>query len=258
MLGMARETFSGGKRYSGYGSVKNARAYLVDCVKGNVPDYEVLSAGKELVFDSWEALCEKYSTPIFFEKSPQYLANWASLSLLLEWIAQTEREVKIIGLTRNPMSVMYSAQKLFYTDPAGRQFAWLELQRNLLALQAMVPTASYLHCRYEDIIENPVEEFARVCRFLGVSENALVGEAVHRDSLEKWRADQDFDFIPDETVKQMARHFGYSDREMENGGKPGASRWSKFKRKAAGQFTLFKSRLRNSIVKPLIMRMGKQ
>ena len=254
MLGMPPDTFSGGKRYPGYGSAKNARTYLIDCVKGNVPDYEVRAEGKELVFDAWEALCEKYSNPVFFEKSPQYIANWASLSLLLEWIERTHRKVKIIGLTRNPMSVMHSAQELFHTSPAKRQFGWLELQQNLLALQAILPAENYMHCRYENIVANPVEEFSRVCIFLDVAENDQIGATVHRESLEKWREDQEFDLILNDTVKQMARNFGYSDREMENPGKKAASIQRKVTLGVRRHFTLFSSRIVNRFVKPLMLR----
>ena len=254
MLGMPPDTFSGGKRYPGYGSAKNARTYLIDCVKGNVPDYEVRAEGKELVFDAWEALCEKYSNPVFFEKSPQYIANWASLSLLLEWIERTHRKVKIIGLTRNPMSVMHSAQELFHTSPAKRQFGWLELQQNLLALQAILPAENYMQCRYEDIIANPVEEFSRVCLFLGVAENDQIGTTVHRDSLEKWREDQEFDFILDDTVKQMARHFGYSDQEMENPGKQAALFPRKVARAVTRNLKLRRSRIVDRFLKPVMLR----
>lgn len=258
MLNMARELFSGGKRYPGYGSPKNARAYLLDCVKGNIPDYVVKSEGKELVFDTWEALCEKYAKPVFFEKSPQYIANWASLSLLLEWTQITHRNVRIIGLTRNPMAVMYSAQKLFYTDPEERQYSWLELQKNLLAIEAMAPEGTFMHCKYEDLVSNPVEEFSKVCTFIGLSENHQIGDNVHAESLEIWRSDREFDLVLDESVIQMSQHFGYSRRDVEpNPGGLGNLKRTKKWRAPTARIRLTKSILTDRFLKPWILRLKK-
>jgi len=41
LLGMPPQTFYGHRVYRGYGSKKNARTYLIDCVKRNVPDFSV-------------------------------------------------------------------------------------------------------------------------------------------------------------------------------------------------------------------------
>lgn len=258
MLNMAQQLFSGGKRYPGYGSPKNARTYLIDCMKGNVPEYVVKSDGKELVFDAWEALCEKYANPVFFEKSPQYIANWASLSLLLEWSETTHRDVKIIGLTRNPMSVMYSAQTLFYTDPRKRQFSWLKLQQNLLTLKSILPVDSFLHCKYEDIVEKPQEHFANVCRFIGVEPQADMGSSIHSESLKIWKEDPEFDFHLDETVAQFAGHFDYSKEELENPMKEGTSRWNQPKFRLYRSYKIYRNRFFNRFLKPLLTRLVKQ
>lgn len=257
MLEMPPQIFSGGKRYPGYGSADNARTYLLDCVRGNVPDFHPRSTGKQLIFDAWDALCDKYANPIFFEKSPQVIANWASLSLILEWMRQSTRTVKIIGMTRNPMSVMYSAQNLFYTDPHKRQFGWLEIQRNLLTLQSMLSPENYLHCRYEDIIASPADEFDRVSSYLGVSRSQGMGDDVGSESLNKWQRDPEFDFELDESVKQMALQFGYSHKELDNPDKPGSSLLSKFSRRTKGQLVALKGRTRNQVFKPLTLRTRK-
>lgn len=254
LLGMAPETFSGGRTYSGYGSQANARAYLIDCVTKNVPEFRVPDDDKELVFQGWEALCKKFSKPVFFEKSPQYLANWASLSLLLEWLDSTEMDVKVIGLTRNPLSVQYSARELFHTNPESRQFGWLDLHKNLLALKTMLPSSSYLQLKYEDIIKKPSEELARTCRFIGVSEVDELCHFVHERSLNKWKSDPEFDMCLDETVKQMARNFGYSDEELDNPPKSGVSQTRKIGYYLNGRRKLIVARFRDRLVRPAILR----
>jgi hypothetical protein len=254
LLGMAPPLFSGGHTYPGYGSKANARAYLVDCVTKNVPEFVVPDDDRELVFKGWEALCKKYCKPVFFEKSPQYLANWASLSLLLEWIDYTELDVKVIGLTRNPLSVQYSAQKRFHTDPNSRQFGWLKIQKNLLAFAALLPKASYLHVKYEEIIENPVEEFEKVCEFIDVPINKELGATIHGQSANKWKDDPNFDLRLDGSVKQMARHFGYSAEELDNLVKPGVNPPRRFFRGFNGSVRLLIAKIGDRLVRPIIMR----
>jgi len=249
MLGLPEEEFSGGKRYRGYGSARNARTYLIDCVKGNVPDYTPPTEDRQLLFDSWEALCERYARPVFFEKSPQYLANRASIRLLLEWAEQTEHLVRIIGLTRNPMSVMYSALQQFHTAPTDRQFGWMEIQENLLALREELPAGMFLHCRYEDIIESPAQTFAQLTRFIGVSDDPGPGSGVHARSREKWRDDSSFTFELDPHVQQFASHFGYTAPDLHNPhGNP-----RPMKTGVAGKLSLARNRFFDRVLKPLVM-----
>ena len=214
MLGMDPQLFAGARVYPGYGSRKNARAYLIDCVRTNVPDFEVPRDDRELVMEGWDALCETFARPVFFEKSPQHLAHWACLSLMLEWMERTEHEVSFIGLTRNPMSVMCSARKLFYTDPQIRQFGWLALQRNLLAFFRLLPAGSYLHLRYEDVIANPPASLSEVMEFLGVSRCLALGAGVQSRPPDDWRSDADFHLHLDPAVRQVAECFGYTEREL--------------------------------------------
>jgi len=251
MLDMAPRTFASGKVYSGYGTRAGARAYMIDCVQKNVPDFEVPDDDRELAFKGWEAMCCRLSTPVFFEKSPQFLAQWCSLSLLLEWIEQTDFTVRVIGLTRNPLSVLYSAQELFHTDPNQRQYGWLDIQKNLLAFQNMLPDGSYMHVKYEDIIEHPVEIFSQICRFIGVQENPEVGRAVHSSSVNKWANDPDFTVQLDETVKQIARHFGYSDAELDNSGKSPSALSQQLYQGTTNRFQLATVRLRDRLIRPL-------
>ena len=250
----APATFSGNKVYSGYGNYNSALQYTIDGIKGNVPDFQVPTDVKELVFKGWDALCEKFAKPVFFEKSPQYIANWASLSLMLEWAEQTSYCVKYIGLTRNPLSVQYSAFKLFFTEPEKRQFGWLENQKNLLAFQSLVPADSFYSVKYEDIISNPQDAFSGIFSFLGLSDYSIAGRGTHSKSLEKWRDDSEFQLQLDPAVKQIARKFGYSESELTNPKKPPLPKNYKRKKRMEARFKLFKTRLRDRVIIPLSLK----
>jgi len=249
------EGFSGKKVYGGYGTLENARSYTIDTIRGNIPDFEVPKDAKELIFKGWDALCEKFAQPVFFEKSPQYIAHWACLSLLLEWSRQTSYQVKFIGLTRNPLSVQYSAFQLFYTEPEKRQFGWLENQKNLLTFKSMVPKEQFLSVKYEDLISDPKSLFTKVFDFLGLPQNNSSGSGAHAKSLEKWKEDRQFTLQLDPMVKQLAHYFGYTQAELFNPPKPEPSAWTKGKRKWEAKVNLFKTRLRDRVVTPLRLRM---
>lgn len=167
VLNRPARLFHGGKVYPGYGSRMAARQYLIDGILGNVPDFRVPEDNEDLVFEGWEALCRAYAKPVFFEKSPQYPAHWAALDLILKWMEKTEFDVRFIGLVRNPMGVMYSANQLFFTDPETRQFGWAHIYRNILAMKEMVGREKFYMVRYEDLIASPEEVFGRVCDFIG-------------------------------------------------------------------------------------------
>jgi len=251
MLNMDRRTFASGQVYNGYGSRAGARAYMIDCIQKNVPDFVVPVDDRELIFKGWDALCAKFAHPVFFEKSPQFLAQWCSLSLLLEWVHSTEYNVKVIGLTRNPLSVLYSAYELFHTEPEQRQYGWLEIQKNMLAFQSLLPSDSFMHVKYEDIISHPIESFARVCNFIGVSECPDVGASVHSSSVNKWAKDESFTVQLDESVKLIAQHFDYSDLELSNPGKRVPSRMHPFYHGTKNRFELTVVRFRDRVVRPL-------
>jgi len=255
LLGMAPASFAGGKVYPGYGSPGNARTYLIDCIRRNVPEFQIPQDDRTLVFSGWDALCEKYADPIFFEKSPQLLSQWAGLSLLLEWIQQTKFKVKIIGLTRNPLSVQYSAFQLFHTDPAKRQYAWLEAQKNLLSFKSLLPPGDFFHIRYEAIIDRPITTFAEVCEFIGVAKLPEIGAGVHSESLIKWKDDPYFNLRLDPIVKQMAIGFGYREVELENPLKPELPSSYRFQKWLERVYKLTRARLKDRFAKPVLLRL---
>lgn len=255
LLGCAPATFDGGRVYAGYGSRGNARTYLIDCVKRNVSEFQVPKDDRALVFDGWEALCNKFAQPVFFEKSPQLLGQWAGLSLLLEWIKQTKFEVKIIGLTRNPLSVQYSALQLFHTDPVKRQYNWLECERNMLAFRSLIPGTNFLQLKYEDIISQPKALFSQVCEFIGIAESSDVGAGVHSESLTKWNDDPYFTLRLDPVVKEMAVELGYREQELENPVKPKPPLRHRFQKRWESVINLTWAHMKDRLFKPIILRL---
>jgi hypothetical protein len=244
-----------GKPYEGYGGKRNVRTYMLDILEKCVPEFRAPTEDRALVFDGWEALCRTYAKPVFFEKSPQFVAQWAALSLMLEWIERTDFAVKVVGLVRNPHGVMYSANELFGTDPSHRQFAWLAGCRNMLSLGQMLPEGDYMRVRYEDLVADPVAGFQRIARFVGVDPDPACGSGTHAGSSEKWKNDSRYTLDLDPAVSQMARHLGYAETELRN---PNATLAMSSARSGPsngrGTGNAWLRRQRNALVKPLLLQ----
>jgi hypothetical protein len=202
--------------YKGYGSESNALALLVDTVKLNVLNWEIPENKSDLVFGGWEALCNEFAKPVFFEKSPQLLASTAALDLFKSWMNKTEFDVKIIGLVRNPMSVLYSAQELFHTPPQKRQYGWMDIHKNLIEFSSNLSNDQFLLIKYEDMVLNTADCFNNVCKFIGLKYNTQMGNEASRESLNLWKNDADFHFNLSIEVLEMAQLFGYTPSELEN------------------------------------------
>jgi hypothetical protein len=221
-----KQLFANAKRPKSYGSQQLAKSLLIDLIKGNVPEFESDHEEEAFIFRAWDTLCEQNARPVFFEKSPQHIHHWAALDLLLRWLEQCPYQVRVIGLVRNPMAVMYSAKKLFYTDPEQRQFGWAEAYRNLLVVENFLPTEQYKCIRYEDLIKNSKSTLRELCSFIGVDYEQGLGDDIHTDSQNSWRAAQDFSLQLHPSVKRVAQHFGYDAEALFNPEKPGINRIS--------------------------------
>lgn len=245
--------YYGHRQYGAFRNRSNARALLVDELQGNLPDFDCQVPDRELIFGGWEALCQSLANPVFFEKSPQHLAQWACLSLILEWMAQTRFEVRLIGLVRNPMAVLYSAFELFRNPAEVRQFGWADMYRNLMAMQTMVAPEQFHLVRYEDMVEFPDQTFDAVYRFIGL-EPHQTGREVHDRSTNRWASDPWFTVQLHESVKQVGRHYGYSDEEMSNPPKPGPSSWQRMQRACRHTYQSGRHRLVERWIKPRLLR----
>jgi hypothetical protein len=151
-------------------------------------------------------------------------------------------KVKIIGLVRNPLAVQYSAHELFSTNAERRQFGWLNIQRNLLSLQSMLPPNMFKLVRYEDIIADPKKGLAGLCDFIGVDYEEEIGASVHTSSKEKWMTNENYTLQLDPSVRQIAKAFGYQDLDLINPHKPTAAT-------IAAMQPDFKTRTKNRIVR---------
>lgn len=255
LLGVHPSLFSNGKTYKNYGSRKSARTYLVDELKGNLPDYSIPKDNKQLVFEGWEALCDRYAQPIFFEKSPQHLSNWAALSLLLEWAQRTSRfKVKFIGLVRNPLSVQYSAFKLFRTIPEKRQYSWLNTQRNLLAFWHLIGKENFYLVRYEDVVNDAQTEMAKICDYIGIEYFPEMAHKIHGESKSKWHEDEYFNFSLDRSIIQLARAFGYTDENLVNTNFKSLNRWKRFVWRLKTRLLRLKNKILNRVIVPFVIK----
>lgn len=253
VLRMKPEMFADGRVYNGYGSWESARTYLVDGILGNVPDFVIPESDIELAFQGWEAICEKFSSPVFFEKSPQLLAHWAALDLLLQWRSRTSFDVKLIGLIRNPMAVSYSAQELFHTDPRKRQYSWRRNYENLERVAEIVGDDLYM-LRYEDLVGRTAESFDNLCEFIGIERMPQLGDSISDNSIEKWRTDPDFYFELDETVGKFAGRYRYPPEELANIGKKLPPLIARARRRCVGMAKLGWARIRDRILTPIQLR----
>lgn len=222
-----KQLFSNIKRPNSYGSQQTAKSLFSNLIKGNVPEFELEHDDGEFIFSAWDALCQQYAKPVFFEKSPQHIHHWAALDLMLRWLEQCPYRVRIIGLVRNPMAVMYSAKKLFYTDPEQRQFGWAEAYRNLLLVEKNLSKQQYKCIRYEELIKTPESTLMELCSFIGIDYEQGMGDEIHTDSQNAWRGAQDFSLQLHPSVKRVAQHFGYDGQTLFNPEKPGINRVSK-------------------------------
>jgi hypothetical protein len=253
ILDAPKQLFYGNKVYSGYGSRNGARQYLIDCILGNVPDFDLSGDDERLVFDGWNAICRKFAQPVFFEKSPQHPHHWAALDLMMQWAETDEFDVRFIGLVRNPMAVMYSASELFYTDPEQRQFGWAHCYRNILAMKEMAGKDRFYFIRYEDLISRPKQAFGGVCEFLGLDRCDALGENIHKNSVTKWIEDPAYTLHLHESVARVARHFGYTEEDLYNPPKSGLAAKERIHRQIKGSLKLAKARVFDRFIKLIIL-----
>jgi hypothetical protein len=189
---------------------------MEDCISGNVPTFKIPTENKELIFQGWEALCEKYAQPVFFEKSPQIIAHTAALDLLFEWYQQTNFNVKFIFLVRNPMAIMYSAYQLFYSDPNKRQWGWSDLMQNMFKFYDQIGKEDRLWVKYEDMVKEPEMFFRNTLNFIGLTYFDYVGKDAHRKSINKWISDSNYSFQFNTEILPLVHKLGYSVTDIYN------------------------------------------
>jgi hypothetical protein len=97
--------------------------------------------------------------------------------------------------------------------PEVSQSDWLRAYNNLLWFRGRVEEKTFM-LKYEDLIEHPDRVMKNICGFLSLEWLPQLGEGLHRNSMNKWRNDPLFGFQPEEQVKTLGRHLGYSSAEL--------------------------------------------
>ena len=213
ILNSDKRLFYESKIYSGYGNKSNARILVKSFLEKNIKNYDISSDDKKIIFDGWEALCDKFAKPVFFEKSPQYLNEWAALSLILEWMSKTNFDVKIIGLVRNPVGVINSAKKLFGSKPKVRQYRWLNTYKNLIVFKSLIKENQFKLVKYEDIVVNPNKIANEICDFIGINyEKNMIINIINKQNKVNNIGSK---FKLDKSVELLARFYGYTDKELK-------------------------------------------
>lgn len=230
-----------------------ARRDLEALLRENVPGWTPPDSDRSLVFDGWRALCEAHG-PVFFEKSPHHLNSWAATSLLLDYALTTDHDVRVVGLVRNPLAVLYSAWTRWLTPPRERQAYWLRTYRNLLAVESLLGPERVRVVRYEDLIADPVHRLRQLTEWLGMEPNESVGSGLHARSAQKWTGDASFDLQLDPAVRAIAERFGYSEDDLHNPPKPGLATAEKARLAMVRRYRVGKGRLKNRVLRPLLER----
>jgi hypothetical protein len=137
----------------------------------------------------YQELVRKISPLIGVDKSPAY----ATKREFLDRINAAFPDARYLHLTRNPLtqgkSLMAIADGVmavlagsidFSTDPptVDPQISWYEMQRTILDFLATIPPERQLRLRGEDVLSEPAVYLPRLCRWLGVCDDAQALDAM--------------------------------------------------------------------------------
>ncbi|MFO1270179.1 MAG: sulfotransferase [Rubrivivax sp.] len=139
----------------------------------------------------YRELVDKIDPLIAVEKSPAYTVDIQRLWRLYD----TFPEARFIHLTRHPVGQCKSVMSLydgtfalfvnsidFLEDRAivEPQFAWYDLNINIMNFLDHVPAAQQLRIRGEDVMGDPPKWLGAICRWLGIRDDAeAIDEMMH-------------------------------------------------------------------------------
>jgi hypothetical protein len=193
-----------------------ARHDLLELLRRNVPEFVRPEDPKALIFGGWRALCMHYS-PIFVEKSPHYIHQWACLQLIAEAARQSpDIDFRFVGLIRNPMDTIYSVWDRWRVLPDEYQFHWLTAYRNLLRFRELTGRRLCI-VRYESLAGG-AGAAEKLFKDLDIDAGGEIAadHSIDDRSVSKWRRDPGFGFRLDPRVAACARQLGYADHELAN------------------------------------------
>jgi hypothetical protein len=191
-------------------ALQDIRALL----RANLPHFVPPADSKELIFAGWNQLCRHFG-PVFVEKSPHHLHQWAALDLMLEAVRLLPAvDFRFVGLVRNPMDALYSMWRRFRTDPVSFQHQWRHAYENLLRFEQYAD-GRLLIIRYEELAQHE-NGTGRLLEFVGQPMDPNADRFVHSRSLHRWQNDPWFGFHLHPEVKRLACSFGYCPDDLAN------------------------------------------
>ena len=180
----------------------------------NLADFDLPSDPEALIFEGWRRLCVRFG-PMFVEKSPHHLHQWAALELLIEAMRrQPDIDFRFLGLVRNPMDVLYSMWRRWRADPSRHQHHWRLAYENLRRFEQEVGSR-LLVVRYEDLAVDGNAP-RQLLTFLGRPVTQNLEKHIHANSLQRWKADRWFGFQLHQDVERLATSFGYTSADLHN------------------------------------------
>ena len=194
------------------------RSYALNSLKNfikrntNLSDFKLHNEND--IHHCWRALNVRKKTSIFFEKSPHHLNHLASVYMILDY-ANKFKDVFIIGLVRDPRSVINSTVNRWFTNPNIRQYKWLKSYENLIIFENLYVNENYIRLKYEDLVKAPETKLREIVLELGLKWEDTLGNLLHGKSEKKWKRDN-FNFIFNYSVILLSDYFGYDLENQKN------------------------------------------
>lgn len=167
-------------------------------------------------FAMWDTVLDRLG-PVVFDKTPKYLASTPGLTLLEAYI-DSGRDVRLIGLIRDPFDTIASQFELWHEaaphlTPQAREQNWID---NVRRLEALAARRGFPIIRYEDFARQPDQWGAKMFRAAGLEvrpecwghvQPTNVGRAgsSNHPALRAWK--------PGRELLELRARWGYADRE---------------------------------------------
>lgn len=189
-----------------------ARDELVEFLTENLGAVPTQDANGDWLFEGWRALCDRFE-PVFLEKSPHHIHCRSALSLIKECaLRYPELGFRYIGLVRNPISTLYSMWKRWTIHPEKKQNEWITAHRNMLQFLNEQKTYA-IRIKYEDIVID-TETIGKIFNHINVDNYDHIFHDIHRKSIESWKHDESFRWVPSSDLQELAATLGYSEEDV--------------------------------------------
>ena len=92
------------------------------------------------------------------------------------------KDVYVIGLVRDPRSVINSTVNRWFTNPYIRQYKWLKSYENLIIFEKLYTNENYIRLKYEDLVKAPKTKLREILLELGLKWEDALGNLLHSRS----------------------------------------------------------------------------